>query len=75
MKHKGAAGYSINDIKGLSPLLCIHRIFLDHCHKAFRQPQQRLDPNMQEVVRKEVVKLLDAGIIYPIFDSERVSPV
>ena len=30
---------------------------------------------MQEVVKKEVIKLLDAGIIYAILDSEWVSPV
>ena len=30
---------------------------------------------MQEVVKKEILKLLDAGIIYPISDSEWVSPV
>ncbi|KAJ9544217.1 hypothetical protein OSB04_023924 [Centaurea solstitialis] len=30
---------------------------------------------MQEVVKKEVIKLLDTGIIYPISDSPWVSPV
>ena len=30
---------------------------------------------MQEVVKKEVVKVLDAGIIYPILNSTWVSPV
>jgi hypothetical protein len=30
---------------------------------------------MQEVVRAEVIKLLDAGIIYPISDSKWVSPI
>ena len=39
------------------------------------QPQRRLNPAMQEVVKKEVIKLLDAGIIYPISDSKWVSPV
>ena len=37
--------------------------------------QRRLNPKMKEVVRKEVIKLLDAGIIYPISDSKWVSPV
>ncbi|KAH9681943.1 hypothetical protein KPL71_027149 [Citrus sinensis] len=37
--------------------------------------QRRLNPNMKEVVRTEVLKLLDAGIIYPISDSSWVSPV
>ena len=39
-----------------------------------RQPQRRLNPHMQEVVRNEVMKLLEAGIIYPISDSLWVSP-
>ena len=39
------------------------------------QPQRRLNPSMKEVVKAEVIKLLDAGMIYPIFDSAWVSPV
>ena len=30
---------------------------------------------MQEVLRAEMIKLLDVGIIYPIFDSKWVSPI
>ena len=37
--------------------------------------QRRLNPNMNEVVKKEIMKLLDAGIIYPISDSNWVSPI
>ncbi|GJS49629.1 reverse transcriptase domain-containing protein [Tanacetum coccineum] len=39
------------------------------------KPQRRVNPNIKEVVKKEVVKLLDAGLIYPISDSPWVSPV
>ncbi|GJV56148.1 reverse transcriptase domain-containing protein [Tanacetum coccineum] len=39
------------------------------------QKQKRLNPNMQEVVKKEIVKLLDTGIIYPLVDSPWVSPI
>ena len=39
------------------------------------QKQRRLNPHMQEVVKKEIVKLLDTGIIYPIADSPWVSPI
>jgi len=74
-KHKGAIGYSVDDIKGLSPLLCMHRIFLDEGHRPSRQPQRRLNPNMQEAVKKEVIKLPNAGIIYPISNGDWVSPV
>ena len=37
--------------------------------------QRRLNPNMKEVVKKEIMKLLDAGIIYPISDSNWVSQI
>ena len=43
--------------------------------KPVRDPQRRLNPKMKEVVRKEILKLLEAGIIYPVADSEWVSPV
>ncbi|GJY04179.1 reverse transcriptase domain-containing protein [Tanacetum coccineum] len=39
------------------------------------QPQRRVKPNIKEVVKKEVIKLLDTGLIYPISDSPWVSPV
>ena len=43
--------------------------------KPVRDPQRRLNPKMKEVVRKEILKLLEAGIIYPVADSDWVSPV
>ena len=42
--------------------------------KPSRQPQRRLNPIMKEVVKKEVLKLLDVSVIYPIADSKWVSP-
>ncbi|GJZ90718.1 reverse transcriptase domain-containing protein [Tanacetum coccineum] len=39
------------------------------------QKQRRLNPNMQEIVKKEIMKLLDTDNIYPIFDSPWVSPI
>jgi len=53
----------------------MHRIHLEEDTKPSREPQRRLNPTMQEVVRGEVIKLLDAGIIYPISDSKWVSPI
>jgi hypothetical protein len=44
-------------------------------HKPMAETQIRLNPNMKEVVWKEIHKLLDIGIIYPISDSKWVSPV
>ena len=72
--HKTALGWTIADIKRISPLICTHRIHLEEDVKPSRQPQRRLNPIMKEVVKKEVLKLLDVGVIYPIADSKWVSP-
>ena len=53
----------------------MHKINLETNFKLVRQPQGRLNPIMKEEVRKEVLKLLEAGLIYPISDSSWVSPV
>jgi len=74
-EHKEAIGWTIEDIKGISPLVVMHKIHLEEGTKPSREPQRRLNPSMQEVVRVEVIKLLDAGIIYPISDSKWVSPI
>jgi len=63
------------DIKGISPSIMQHRIHLIEEAKPKRDPQCRLNPIMQEVVHVEILKLLDNGIIYPISDSQWVSPV
>ncbi|CAN6576796.1 unnamed protein product [Malus baccata var. baccata] len=63
------------DIKGISPTTCMHRILLEEGSKTSREAQRRLNPPMMEVVKKEVIKLLDCGVIYPISDSKWVSPV
>ncbi|CAL8988220.1 unnamed protein product [Prunus brigantina] len=63
---KSTIGWSIADIKGISPTMCMHRILLEEGAKPTREPQRRLNPNMKEVVRAEVLKLLDVGVIYPI---------
>ena len=72
--HKTAIGWTIADIKGISSLICTHRIHLEEDVKPSRQPHRRLNPIMKEVVKKEVLKLLDIGVIYPIVDNKWVSP-
>ncbi|KAL0408192.1 UNVERIFIED_CONTAM: Retrovirus-related Pol polyprotein from transposon.6 [Sesamum radiatum] len=56
-----AIGWTIADIKGLSPSTCMHRILLEEGAKPSREAQRRLNPPMMEVVKKEILKLLDAG--------------
>ncbi|KAK8686006.1 hypothetical protein V6N13_125034 [Hibiscus sabdariffa] len=69
-QHKEALGWSIADIKGISPAICMHKILLEDNHKPTDDAQRRLNQAMKDVVRKEILKWLDAGIIYPISDSE-----
>ncbi|KAL0416226.1 UNVERIFIED_CONTAM: hypothetical protein Slati_3454500 [Sesamum latifolium] len=70
-----AIRWSIADIKGISPVTCTHKILMEEGHKSKAQPQRRLNPNMQEVEKKEILKWLAVGIIYPISDSMWISPV
>ncbi|KAJ8755397.1 hypothetical protein K2173_019195 [Erythroxylum novogranatense] len=74
-EHKRAIGWTLADIPGISPAICTHRILLSEGSKSVRQPQRRLNPLILDVVKKEITKLLSAGIIYPISDSEWVSPI
>jgi hypothetical protein len=74
-EYKTAIGWTIADIKGISPSTCMHRILLEEGAKPSRQPQRRLNPPMMDVVKKEILKLLEVGVIYPISDSNWISPV
>ena len=74
-KHRAAIGYTLDDLKGVSPTLCQHKIKLEKDAKPVVDHQRWLNPKMKEVVRNEILKLLEACIIYPVADSELVSPV
>ena len=74
-KHHSAFVYSLQDLKGISPALCTPCIATDPNIPASREPERRLNNEMREVVKKEVLKLLHAGIIYVVLHSEWVSPI
>ena len=57
-KCKQAIGWKISNLKGISPLVCTHHIYMEEEAKLVWQPQRRLNPHMQEVVCTEVLKLL-----------------
>ncbi|GKF26908.1 hypothetical protein Tco_0082802, partial [Tanacetum coccineum] len=69
MQHKAALAWKIADIKGISPSFCTHKILMEGNFKPIVQPQRRLNPKVQDVVKAEIVKLLDSGLIYAISDS------
>ncbi|GJX21743.1 hypothetical protein Tco_0226188, partial [Tanacetum coccineum] len=73
--HKHAIAWKISDIKGIDPQFCTHKILMKENAKPVVQHQRRVNPKIHEVIKKEVIKLLDAWLIYPISDSPWVSPV
>ena len=73
-KHNKAIEWTLADIPGIRPSTCMPRILLEDEAKPVRQPQRRLNPVILDMVKKEVTKLLQVGIIYPICDSQWVSP-
>nr|GEZ40554.1 reverse transcriptase domain-containing protein [Tanacetum cinerariifolium] len=62
-------------IKGINPEFCTHKILTKEDYKPAVQHQRRVNPKIHDVIKKEVEKLLDAGLIHPISDSPWVSPV
>ncbi|XP_022848763.1 uncharacterized protein LOC111371082 [Olea europaea var. sylvestris] len=74
-ENKTTIWWIITDIKEISPSLSMHKILMEENYKPSIEGQGRLNPNMKEVVRAEILKLLDAGIIYPISDSAWISLV
>nr|GEU91870.1 reverse transcriptase domain-containing protein [Tanacetum cinerariifolium] len=73
--HKRAIAWKIIDIKGIDPQFCTHKILMGKDYKPVVQSQRRVNLKIHEVIKKEVIKLLDAGMIYLISDSPWVSPI
>ena len=74
-KNKEAIGWTLTDLKGLDPLLCTHRIFLEDESRPVMEAQRPLNPRVWEAVKEEILKWLNAEIIYLISDSQWVSLV
>ncbi|XP_050876067.1 uncharacterized protein LOC127079736 [Lathyrus oleraceus] len=69
-KYLATLGYNISDLKGISPSVCMHQITLEEYSKPSREHQRRINPIMSDLVKREVLKLLEAGIIYQISYSK-----
>nr|GEX52134.1 reverse transcriptase domain-containing protein [Tanacetum cinerariifolium] len=72
---KKAIAWKLTDIRGIDPEFCSHKILLEDDFSPTVQSQRRVNPKIHDVIKKEVEKLLDAGLIYPISNSPWVSPV
>ncbi|GKB34157.1 reverse transcriptase domain-containing protein [Tanacetum coccineum] len=67
--HKRAIAWKLSNIKGINPEFCTHKILMEEDYKLVVQHQRRVNPKIHDVIKKEVEKLLDAELIYPISDS------
>ncbi|GKB03790.1 reverse transcriptase domain-containing protein [Tanacetum coccineum] len=73
--HKRAIAWKLSDIKGINLEFYTHKILMEEDYKPEVQHQIRVNLKIHDVIKKEVEKLLDAGLVYPISDSPWVSPV
>nr|GEU63727.1 hypothetical protein [Tanacetum cinerariifolium] len=73
--HKRAIAWKLSDIQGIHPKFYTHKILMEEDYKPVVQHQRRVNPKIHDVIKKEVEKLLDAGLIYSISDSPWVSLV
>nr|GEZ63031.1 reverse transcriptase domain-containing protein [Tanacetum cinerariifolium] len=72
---KKAIAWKLTDIKGIDPEFYLHKILLEEDYSPKVQSQRRVNPKIHDVNKKEVEKLLDAGLIYLISDIPWVSPI
>nr|GFB20824.1 hypothetical protein [Tanacetum cinerariifolium] len=71
--HKRAIAWKLSDIHGINPEFYTHKILIEEDYKPAVQHHKRVKPKIYDVIKKEVEKLLDTRLIYPISDSPWVS--
>jgi hypothetical protein len=74
-KYSATFAWDYKDMHGIDPSICMHHIYIQYGMKHVHQPQCRMNPVLKDIVKDELQKLLTVGFIYPIFDSEWVSPL
>lgn len=67
--HKLSIGWNIANIRGIGPNMCMHKILLEEGYKPSIKQQRCLNLIITEVVKKEMLKWLDARIIFLITHS------
>ena len=68
-KHLETFAWSVEDLNGINPSICMHKILMEENAKTSVEHQRRLNPIMKEVVKNEVLKWLNTGFIYAISDN------
>ena len=74
-QYKEAIAWAVGDLKGINPSICMHKILIKENAKTSIEHQRRLNPVMKEVVRKKVLKWLNACFIYALSNSPWVIPI
>nr|GEW88900.1 reverse transcriptase domain-containing protein [Tanacetum cinerariifolium] len=73
--HKRAIAWKLSDIKGFDPEFCTNKILMEEDFKPAVQHQRRSNPKIYDVIKQEVIKLLEVGLVYPVSNRPWVSPV
>nr|GEY22330.1 retrovirus-related Pol polyprotein from transposon 17.6 [Tanacetum cinerariifolium] len=73
--HKRAIAWKLSDIKRINPEFYTHKILMKEDFEPIVQHQRSVNPKIHDVIKQEVIKLLDVGLIYLISDSPWVSLV
>ena len=68
-----AATWEYTNMRGIPSGLCTHQIYIKNNSRLVHQPQRRMSPNLKDIVKEKIQKILEAGFIYHISDNECVS--
>nr|GFD21746.1 reverse transcriptase domain-containing protein [Tanacetum cinerariifolium] len=63
--YKRTIAWKLSDIKGIDPEFCTHKILMKEDFELAVQHQRRSNPQIHDVIKQEVIKFLEAGLIYP----------
>ena len=74
-KYSKAFAWDYTNMTGIHPDTCIHHIYMEDNVIPIKQPQRIMNPMLKEIVKDELQKLLKVDFIYPISDSQWVSPL
>nr|GEW93539.1 reverse transcriptase domain-containing protein [Tanacetum cinerariifolium] len=67
--HNRAIAWKLSDIKGIDREFCTHKTLIEEDFEPTIQHQRMVNPKIHDVIKNEVLKLLDAGLIYPVSDT------
>ena len=73
--YKDVFTWMYEDMKGIPPHICEHKIELKPNTKLIKQSRYRMNPNHAAKVTEENDKLLKAGFIYTVDRAEWLSPI